>query len=153
VFDSLSDHTFSHSMNIHEPNMRFCLIDGFLDSFSCGLGRVYEHSSRASFVGPQLCPCDTSIGSSNVDPLRHSRHFSNVRTHSFSRVNISRHVSKGDLKTLFSNQILHLANPYDKLSTFVMYPSHGFLSIYRLTLWDPRLRHLSLVICRKEESR
>jgi hypothetical protein len=25
----------------------------------------------------------------------------------------------------------------------VLYPSVGFLSIYRLTLWDPRLGHLS----------
>jgi hypothetical protein len=32
--------------------MRFHLIDGFLDSLSCGLGRVLEHASRASFVGP-----------------------------------------------------------------------------------------------------
>jgi hypothetical protein len=55
-----------------------------------------------------------------------------------------RHVSKGDSKTSFLNQILHLANPHDKLSTFVLYPSLGFPSIYRLTLWDPRLGHLSL---------
>jgi hypothetical protein len=34
VFDSLSDHSFSHSMNTHEPNMSFHLIDGFLDSLS-----------------------------------------------------------------------------------------------------------------------
>jgi hypothetical protein len=61
--------------------------------------------------------------------------------------------SKGDSKISFSNQILHLANPHDKLSTFVFYPSLGFPSIYRLTLWDPRLGHLSLslVICRKED--
>jgi hypothetical protein len=45
----------------------------------------------------------------------------------------------------FLNQILHLANPQDKLSTFVLYPSLGFPSIYRLTFWDPRLRHLSLL--------
>jgi hypothetical protein len=29
---------FSHSMNTCEPNMRFRLIEGFLDSFSYGLG-------------------------------------------------------------------------------------------------------------------
>jgi hypothetical protein len=144
VFDSLSDHSFSHSMNTHEPNMRFCLINGFLDSFSYRLGRVYEHASRASFVGPRLCPCDASIGSSHVVPLRDSRHFSNDRTRSFPRVNILRHVSKGDSKTSSSNQILHLVNTHNKLSTFRMYPSHGFPSIYRLTLWDPRLGHLSL---------
>jgi hypothetical protein len=46
--------------------------------------------------------------------------------------------------TCFMNQILHLTNPHDKLSIFVLYPSLGFLSIYRLTLWDPRLRHVSL---------
>jgi hypothetical protein len=38
-------HSFSHSMITHEPFMRF---DGFLDSFSCGLGRVREHAYRAS---------------------------------------------------------------------------------------------------------
>jgi hypothetical protein len=38
---------------------------------------------------------------------------------------------------------LHLTNPHDKLSIFVLYPSFGFPSIYRLTLWDPRLGHLS----------
>jgi hypothetical protein len=43
----------------------------------------------------------------------------------------------------FMNQILHLTNPHDKLSIFVFYPSFGFPSIYRLTLWDPRPRHLS----------
>jgi hypothetical protein len=33
-----------------------------------------------------------------------------------------------------------------------VYPSLGFPSIYRLTLWDPRLGHLSLslVTCRME---
>jgi hypothetical protein len=41
------------------------------------------------------------------------------------------------------NQNLHFANPHDKLSIFVLYPSFGFPSIYRLTLWDPRLGHLS----------
>jgi hypothetical protein len=41
------------------------------------------------------------------------------------------------------NQNLYLANPHDKLSIFVLYPSLGFPSIYRLTLWDSRLGHLS----------
>jgi hypothetical protein len=41
------------------------------------------------------------------------------------------------------NQILHLTNPHDKLSIFVLYPSLGFPSIYRLTLWDPRLEPIS----------
>jgi hypothetical protein len=58
---------------------------------------------------------------------------------------ISGHVSNGDPKTSFLNQILHLANPHDKLNTFVMYPSHGFPSIYRLTLWDSRLGHIYLL--------
>jgi hypothetical protein len=62
--------TFSHSMNTCEPNMRFHLIDGFLDSLSCGLGRVHGHASKAYFVGPRLCACDTFIGSSNIVPLR-----------------------------------------------------------------------------------
>jgi hypothetical protein len=41
------------------------------------------------------------------------------------------------------NQILHLTNPHDKLSIFELYPSFGFPSIYRLTIWNPRLGHLS----------
>jgi hypothetical protein len=40
-------HNFSHSMNTHEPFMRF---DGLLDSFSCGLGRVCEDVYRASLL-------------------------------------------------------------------------------------------------------
>jgi hypothetical protein len=40
-------HSFSDSMNTHEPFMRF---DGLLDSFSCGLGRVCEHAYRASLL-------------------------------------------------------------------------------------------------------
>jgi hypothetical protein len=75
MFDSLSDHSFSRSMNTCEPNMRFCLIDGFLDSLSSGLGRVHGHASKASFVGPQLCPCDVFIGSSHIVPLRSCRFF------------------------------------------------------------------------------
>jgi hypothetical protein len=40
-------HSFSHSMNTHEPFIRF---DGLLDSFSCGLGRVRKHAYRASLL-------------------------------------------------------------------------------------------------------
>jgi hypothetical protein len=40
-------HSFSHSMNTHEPLVRF---DGLLDSFSCGLGRLCEHAYRASLL-------------------------------------------------------------------------------------------------------
>jgi hypothetical protein len=40
-------HSFSHSMNTHEPFVRF---DRLLDSFSCGLGRVREHAYRASLL-------------------------------------------------------------------------------------------------------
>jgi hypothetical protein len=68
--------------------MRFCLIDGFLDFLSCGLERVHGHAFRVSFVGPQFCPYDASIGSSHAILLRDSRHFSNDRTRSFPRVNI-----------------------------------------------------------------
>jgi hypothetical protein len=39
--------SFSHSMNTHEPFMRF---DGLLHSFLCGLGRVREHAYRASLL-------------------------------------------------------------------------------------------------------
>jgi hypothetical protein len=38
VVDSFGGHSFSHNMNTHEPNMRFHLFYGFLDSLSCGLG-------------------------------------------------------------------------------------------------------------------
>jgi hypothetical protein len=41
------------------------------------------------------------------------------------------------------NQILHLANPHDKLSALCVSKS-WVPSIYRLTLWDPKLEHLSL---------
>jgi hypothetical protein len=58
---------------------------------------------------------------------------------------VFRHASNGDSNTSFSNQILHLTNPHDKLSTIVLFPSLGFPSIYRLTLWDPRHGHLSLL--------
>jgi hypothetical protein len=133
VVVSLSDHSFSHSMNTCKPNMRFLLIDGFLDSFSCGLGRVRGHVSRASFVGTQLCYCDAFIGSYHDVRLRVSHCFPIDRTCSFLEL-IFRHVSKGDSNTSFLNQILHLPNPHDKLSTFVLYPSVGFPSIYRLTL-------------------
>jgi hypothetical protein len=40
-------HNFSHSMITHEPFVRF---DGFLNSFSCGLGRVHGHVSRVSLL-------------------------------------------------------------------------------------------------------
>jgi hypothetical protein len=40
-------HIFSHSINTHEPFVRF---DGLLDSFSCGLGRVCEYAYRASLL-------------------------------------------------------------------------------------------------------
>jgi hypothetical protein len=46
----IGGHSFSHSMNTHESNMRFHLFDGFIDSFSCGLGRVRGHVSRASLL-------------------------------------------------------------------------------------------------------
>jgi hypothetical protein len=51
----------------------------------------------------------------------------------------------GGFNDFFMNQILHLTNPHDKLSIFVLYPNLGFPSIYRLTLWDSRLGHLSLL--------
>jgi hypothetical protein len=143
VFDSLSNHSFSHSMNTREPNMRFHLFDGFLDSLSCGLGRVHGHTSRASFVGQQLCSCDAFISSSYFVPFKDSHHFSNDCLVLFVEL-IFQHASKGDSNTSFLKQILHLANPHDKLSTFVLYPSLGFPSIYRLSLWDTRLEHLSL---------
>jgi hypothetical protein len=46
-------HSFSHSMNIHKPFVRF---DGLLDSFSCGLGRVRRHVSRVSLLVHDFVP-------------------------------------------------------------------------------------------------
>jgi hypothetical protein len=69
---------------------------------------------------------------------------SNDYTRSFLRAYISRYASYGDSMACFMNQILHLTNLHDKLSIFVLYPSLRFPSIYRLTLWDPRLRPISL---------
>jgi hypothetical protein len=105
-------HRFSHSMITHEPFVRF---DGFLDSFSYGLGRVRGHAYRASFVGSRLCPSDASIGSSHVVPFRDFCCFSNDCLILFLEL-IFWHVSKGNSNTLFLNQILHLTNPHNKLS-------------------------------------
>jgi hypothetical protein len=138
-------------MNTCEPNMRFHLIDGFLDSFSCGLGWVRGHASRASFVGPRLCSCDAFIGSSHVVPLRASHHFFNNHTRSFPWVNISRHASKGESKTLFLTKFcIMLTLMISWVQLLVMYLSHGFPIIYRLTFGDPRLRYFSLLTCRIE---
>jgi hypothetical protein len=73
---------------------------------------------------------------------------SNNHTRSFLGAYISA-CFLGGFNDFFMNQILHFANPHDKLSTFMLYPSLGFPSIYQLTLWDPRLGHLSIIICRK----
>jgi hypothetical protein len=123
-------HRFSHSMNTHDPFMRF---DGFLDSFSCGLGWVRRHVSRVSFIGPRPCFCDAFICSSHIVPLRSRRFFLMIALVLFLEL-VFQHASKGDSNTSFLNQILHLANPQDKLSTFVLCPSLGFPSIYWLTL-------------------
>jgi hypothetical protein len=40
-------HSFSHSMITREP---FVIFDGFLDSFSCGMGCVHGHVSRTSLL-------------------------------------------------------------------------------------------------------
>jgi hypothetical protein len=132
--------------------MRFCLIDGFLDSFSCGLGQIHGHASRASFVGPRLYSCDAFIGSSHVVPLRASCHFFNNHTRSFPRVNISRHASKDE--TSFLNQNLHHADPHDKLSTIIGDVSKSWVSKYLPTnpLGSKTQTSLSLsiVTCRME---
>jgi hypothetical protein len=90
----------------------------FLTPFSYELGWVHGHASRAFFVGPWLCSCDVSIGSSHVVPFRDSHHLSNDYLVPFLELLFQR-VSKRDSKTSFLNQILHLANPHDKLSAFV----------------------------------
>jgi hypothetical protein len=74
VLDSCSGHSFSHSLNTHEPNMRlpFLIVSLTLllwvrmSSWTC---------FRAFFVGPRSCPCDASFGSSHVLPLRESHDF------------------------------------------------------------------------------
>jgi hypothetical protein len=40
-------HSFSHSMNTHEPFVRF---DELFNSFSCRLGRGREYAYRASLL-------------------------------------------------------------------------------------------------------
>jgi hypothetical protein len=148
---SVLDSFGGHSMNTHESNMRFHILMDSLTPFLSGLGRVHRHAFRASFVDPRFCPYNASFSSSHVVPFRDSRRFSNDCLVLFLEL-IFWHVSKRDSNTLFLNQILHLANPHDKLSTFMLYPNLGFSSIYGLTLWDPRLRHLSLslVTCTME---
>jgi hypothetical protein len=71
---------------------------------------------------------DAFIGSSYIVPFRVFCCFSNDCLVPFLEL-IFRHVSKGDSNTSFSNQILHLANPHDKLNTFVLYPSLGHISL------------------------
>jgi hypothetical protein len=138
----VGDHSFSHNMHTHETLVRF---NGLLDSFLCGLGRVREHAYRTSllvhdFVLVMLLLVFLIWSFESLSPF-----CSNNHTRSFLRAYISQHVFKGVSEILFSNQILHLTNPHDKLSTFVLYPSLGFPSIYRLTLSDSRLRHLSIL--------
>jgi hypothetical protein len=86
-----------------------------------------------------------SFGSSYVGPLRASRCFVLIITLALFFELISHGMLFSGTQWLLSmNQIFHLTNHHDKLSIFVLYPSLGFSSIYRLTLWDPRLGHLSL---------
>jgi hypothetical protein len=132
-------HSFSYSMDTHEPFVRF---DGLFNSFSCGLGWVCGHVSRAFLLVHNLVFVMLLLVLLILFPWDLVA-FSNDCTHSFPRINISA-CFYGGLKYSFSNQILHLANPRDKLSTFVLHPCPGFQSIYRLTLWDLRLRHLPL---------
>jgi hypothetical protein len=134
-------HSFSHSMITHEPFVRF---DGLLDSFLCGLGWVRGHISRASWLVHNFVFVMLLLVLLMLVLWEPLAVLFLYHTCSFLRAYISRHVSKWDSKTLFLNQISHLTNPHDKLSIFVLYPNLGFPSIYRLTLWDPRLVHLSL---------
>jgi hypothetical protein len=132
-------HIFSHSMITHKPFMRF---DGFLNSLSCGLGRVRGYISRASLLVHDFVLVMLLLVL--LMSLRASRRFVLIITRSFLRAYISCHAFYGDSMASFMNQILHLANPHDKLSTFVLYPRLGFPSIHRLTLWYLRLGHFSL---------
>jgi hypothetical protein len=113
-------HSFSHSMITHEPFVRF---DGLFDSFSCGLGWVLGHILELlcwsmilflwCFFWFFLCWSLESL----------SPFCSNDYTRSFFRAYISRRASYGDSMASFMNQILHLANPHDKLSALCVFKS------------------------------
>jgi hypothetical protein len=62
-------HNFSRSMNTHEPFVKF---DGFLDSFSCGLGRVCEHAYRASLLAHDFVLVMIRLVLLMIGPLRTS---------------------------------------------------------------------------------
>jgi hypothetical protein len=119
VVDSFGSHSFSHSMNTHEPNMRLHLFDRFLDSCSCGLGRVRGHLLKLLLLVHDFVLFMLLLVLLMLFPWELLAIFPNNHTRSFPRVNISRHASKGESKTSFSNQILQHANPHDKLSAFV----------------------------------
>jgi hypothetical protein len=88
--------------------------------------------SRDSFVGPWLCSCDVSFGSSYVDPLRAYRRFVLIITPALFFELISHGMLfRGTQWLLFMNQILHLANPHDKLSAFCV--SKSWVSKYLST--------------------
>jgi hypothetical protein len=65
-------HSFSHSMNTHESLVRF---DGLLDSFSCRLGWVYGHVSRASLLVHDFVLLMLLLVLLMIGPLRASRRF------------------------------------------------------------------------------
>jgi hypothetical protein len=98
--------------------------------------------SRHSFIGPRHCSCDAFIGSSHIVPLR-SHRFSNDCLAPFFELISHDMLLRETQWLLFMNQILHLANPHDKLSALCV-SKFWVSSIYRLTLWDPSLGHLSL---------
>jgi hypothetical protein len=103
--------------------MRFHLIDGFLAPCLAGWDEFMDMLLELlllvhDFVLVMLLLVLLMLFSLELLTVSFFNH-----TRSFSRVNIYRHVSKGGSKTSFSNQNLHLANPHDKLSTFVLYPS------------------------------
>jgi hypothetical protein len=86
------------------------------------------------FVGARFCSCDVSFGSSYVGPLRVSRYFVPIITLALFFKLISHGMSfRGTQCLLFMNQILHVANPHDKLSVLCVSKS-WVASIYRLTL-------------------
>jgi hypothetical protein len=76
--------------------------------------------------------------------------FSNNHTRSFLRAYISWHASYGDTMASFMNQILHLANPHDKLSALCV--SKSWVLKYSLTnpLRSKTQTSLSLFTCRMD---
>jgi hypothetical protein len=107
--------------------------------------------SQSFFVGPRFYSCDASFGSSYVGPLRASCHFVLIiKLALFFELISHGMLLRGTQWLLFINQILHLANPHDKLSALCV--SKSWVSMYSLTnhLGFKTRTSLSLFTCKME---